>query len=241
MTQSEIFNAAIQFAIDQGSDANAFLIAWREGDVSAWPDFKFVMVAEKYLAQPEKKSLKDMTESDFDAVYDFGQPEQESVVAWMTAYGNIMHAKGYSAWLRFDGGKGRERFSDYVIPLYTAPPKPEMQDWEGIAADQAMTIALMKSEQEPWCWRIDASNHSYFGETAELEARHEAKRIGGTCQAFPLYTAPPIALTAPIGWNNGLSQDYDKKLGAWFSEKPNAKEELRARTFDNYEIKELNT
>lgn len=120
-------------------------------------------------------------------------------------------------------------------------PKPEMQDWEGIAADQAMTIALMKSEQEPWCWRIDASNHSYFGETAELEARHEAKRIGGTCQAFPLYTAPSTALTAPTGWDNGLSQDYDKKLGAWFSEKPNAKEELRARTFDNYGIKELNT
>ena len=86
-------------------------------------------------------------------------------------------------------------------------------------------------EQEPWCWRIDASNYSYFGETAELEARHEAKRIGGTCKAFPLYTATP---TAHTGWNNGLLQDYDKKLGAWFSEKPNAKEELRARTFDDY-------
>ena len=40
--------------------------------------------------------------------------------------------------------------------------------------------------------------------------------------------------TTPTGWDNGLSQDYDKKLGAWFSEKPNAKEELRARTFDDY-------
>jgi hypothetical protein len=38
----------------------------------------------------------------------------------------------------------------------------------------------------------------------------------------------------PTGWDNGLSQDYDKKLGAWFSEKPNAKQELRARTFDDY-------
>lgn len=40
--------------------------------------------------------------------------------------------------------------------------------------------------------------------------------------------------TTPTGWDNGLSQDYDKKLGAWFSEKPNAKEELRARMFDEY-------
>lgn len=38
----------------------------------------------------------------------------------------------------------------------------------------------------------------------------------------------------PTGWDNGLSQEYDKKLSAWFSEKPNAKEELRARTFDDY-------
>lgn len=49
-------------------------------------------------------------------------PEQEPA-AWMTDYRNIMHAKEYSEWLRFDGGKGCERFSDYVIPLYTSPPK----------------------------------------------------------------------------------------------------------------------
>jgi len=29
------------------------------------------------------------------------------------------------------------------------------------------------------------------------------------------------------GWNNGLSQDYDKKLGTWFADKPGAKHELR--------------
>ena len=99
------------------------------------------------------------------------------------------------------------------------------------AIEEALAQPSNSVEQEPWCWRIDASNYSYFGETAELEARHEAKRIGGTCKAFPLYTATP---TAHTGWNNGLLQDYDKKLGAWFSEKPNAKEELRARTFDDY-------
>jgi len=29
------------------------------------------------------------------------------------------------------------------------------------------------------------------------------------------------------GWNNGLSKDYDKKLGTWFADKPGAKQELR--------------
>ena len=57
-------------------------------------------------------------------------------------------------------------------------------------------------------------------------------RLMGALGPVSLHTCCPP--TAPTGWDNGLSQDYDKKLGAWFSEKPNAKEELRARTFDDY-------
>lgn len=33
------FNRAINFAIDQGSEACHFLSAWREGDPSGWPEF----------------------------------------------------------------------------------------------------------------------------------------------------------------------------------------------------------
>ena len=31
----------------------------------------------------------------------------------------------------------------------------------------------------------------------------------------------------PTGYDNGLSQDYDAKLGRWFAEKPNARQEVR--------------
>ena len=47
------------------------------------------------------------------------QPKQEPV-AWMTEYGDIMHANTRAKWVEFDGGRGCERFSDYVIPLFTA-------------------------------------------------------------------------------------------------------------------------
>lgn len=57
------------------------------------------------------------------------------------------------------------------------------------------------------------------------------KRLMSALGPVSIHTCCP---PAPTGWDNGLSQDYDKKLGAWFSEKPNAKEELRARTFDDY-------
>ena len=36
----------------------------------------------------------------------------------------------------------------------------EMQDWEGVAADQAMTIAMMKLEQEPVAYiRVSKTGH----------------------------------------------------------------------------------
>ena len=31
----------------------------------------------------------------------------------------------------------------------------------------------------------------------------------------------------PTGWNNGLSQDYNKELGSWFADRPGAREQLR--------------
>jgi hypothetical protein len=34
------FNAAIDFAINQGTEAGEFLRAWREGDTSEWPEFE---------------------------------------------------------------------------------------------------------------------------------------------------------------------------------------------------------
>ena len=33
------FNAAIDFAIEQGLEASEFLSAWREGDTTEWPEF----------------------------------------------------------------------------------------------------------------------------------------------------------------------------------------------------------
>lgn len=29
------------------------------------------------------------------------------------------------------------------------------------------------------------------------------------------------------GWNDGLCQDYDRKLGAWFANRPGARQQLR--------------
>lgn len=45
--------------------------------------------------------------------------------------------------------------------------------------------------QQPVAWAVQACSKMWRGEFAEIDAKAEAKRIGGTCVAFALYTEPP--------------------------------------------------
>jgi hypothetical protein len=69
------------------------------------------------------------------------------------------------------------------------------------------------------------------GGTGQIDIAAQPDRIPDAGKTISEEPSLPEQAT---GWDNGLSQDYNKKLGAWFSEKPNAKQELRARTFDDY-------
>lgn len=74
----------------------------------------------------------------FDEVLSLMHKTEQEPVAWMTDYENIMHANDHARWVKFDGGKGFERFSDYVIPLYTAPPQ---RPWVGLTDEEALDCA----------------------------------------------------------------------------------------------------
>jgi hypothetical protein len=45
-------------------------------------------------------------------------------------------------------------------------------------------------------------------EFAEIDAKAEAKRIGGTCVAYALYTTPP---SAPRKWQGLTDEDVNKE------------------------------
>jgi hypothetical protein len=49
----------------------------------------------------------------------------------------------------------------------------------------------MQPVQEPVAWAVQACSKMWRGEYAEIDAKAEAKRCGGTCVAYPLYTTPP--------------------------------------------------
>ena len=48
-------------------------------------------------------------------------------------------------------------------------------------------------QQEPYGWKVYGVNTLFTGKFAEDDAKAEAKRIGGTCIAFPLYTSRPAS------------------------------------------------
>jgi len=61
-------------------------------------------------------------------------------------------------------------------------------------------------EQEPVAWAVQGITQMIRGEFAELDAKSKAKRIGGTCVAYPLYTAPPQRCWV------GLTDEDKKKI-----------------------------
>lgn len=53
---------------------------------------------------------------------------------------------------------------------------------------QAMQAAIDKPKVlVPYGWAISGSSYAFCGEDAEQYAKAEAKHVGGTCVAFPLY------------------------------------------------------
>jgi hypothetical protein len=50
---------------------------------------------------------------------------------------------------------------------------------------------------QAYCWMVAGMSTPFYGEYAEHDAKAEAKRIGGTAKAFPLFREEPAASAHP--------------------------------------------
>lgn len=70
--------------------------------------------------------------------------------------------------------------------------------YEPEQAISALRQALEQPAEESdelYCWKVEGLTSEFTGYYAEEEAKATAKRISGTCQAFPLYVRPqPLAV-----------------------------------------------
>ena len=77
------------------------------------------------------------------------------------------------------------QFKEAYTPLFTHPTP-------SAAGERAKVIAV-PAGMALYGWMIEGSPFVYKGEFSELDTKDEAKRIGGTCKAFPVYRdAPPV-------------------------------------------------
>ena len=69
------------------------------------------------------------------------------------------------------------------------------EDVEEFADMIKEVIALVEqsAKQEPYGWKVYGVNTLFTGKFAEDDAKAEARLIGGTCIAFPLYTSKPAS------------------------------------------------
>ena len=54
--------------------------------------------------------------------------------------------------------------------------------------------SALEQQAEQIGWAVQGCSKMWRGEFAEIDAKAEAKRIGGTCVAFAIYTEPPQRL-----------------------------------------------
>ena len=117
--------------------------------------------------------------------------------------------------------------------LWLMLDKPEDEQYRVKYAYLLTVITALRTaleqQAEPVAWAVQACSKMWRGEFAEIDAKAEANRIGGTCVAYALYTSPPqrewVGLTefqfAEIynKWNDtngstpwGLNQALEAKL-----------------------------
>ena len=90
------------------------------------------------LAQTAQKSLKEMTEADFDAAHDIGQPAQEPVAFAVVVEGKFgLYEIGQETETDASVCKYWENRGYTLIPLYTTPPQ---RPWVGLTMEEFLYI-----------------------------------------------------------------------------------------------------
>jgi hypothetical protein len=97
-----------------------------------------------------------------------------------------------------DGSRGTYMLREFAeLFSYVAPPQQQAEPW-CMKANGCKTMCgncpnftQPQQQAEPVAWAVQACSKMWRGEFAEIDSKAEAKRIGGTCVAYALYTTPP--------------------------------------------------
>jgi hypothetical protein len=100
--------------------------------------------------------------------------------------------------------KALEQPEQQAEPCIGKDPRCPCQDgdachYKDCGNTKARPVPPAQPEQEPVAWAVQGCSKMWRDEFAEIDAKAEAKRIGGTCVAYALYTTPPAAQRPWVG------------------------------------------
>ena len=128
------------------------------------------------------------------------EPTKEAIA--VGAFLSAMHDQG------LDGAKVREAMLDVLGPsaaLQARNQQGPIKTWQERLEETCPAIGPMHIHA---C--VEEINDAMQAEIDDLRAALQAREG-----------------EAVTGWDNGLSQDYDKNLGRWFADRPGARQQLR--------------
>ena len=98
---------------------------------------------------------------------------------------------------------------DYICDIDTNHARSTASSCD--AAIEALRAAIAQGESETYGWMRSGGGWVYSGEFAEQDAKTDAKKCGGTCKAFPVYTAPQVAGYVPLSDEDidGIGSTYE--------------------------------
>ncbi len=67
-------------------------------------------------------------------------------------------------------------------------------------------------QPEPLGWAVEGCSKMWRGEYAELDAKDEARRIGGTCFAYALFTRPRLQEETKCKWPTCQNEEYQNAM-----------------------------
>lgn len=106
------------------------------------------------------------------------QPAQQPDIDWKDQYEK--QKRRAEMWIA--------KYEEDIGPLEKAGPVTAQQPENQL--DDINVVDIQAQQQVPYGWKVLGVSRLFMGEFAEYEAKAEAKRIGGTSVAFPLYTSP---------------------------------------------------
>ena len=125
---------------------------------------------------------------------DIPQPDPEALGVWLSAAVDVLRIQAAQAqatptWSPDECARviATLRYVQGIAERSEGRQMREDETLEAFVLGYVKRLEAAQAQAEPYAWAVSGLGRPFYGEFAEQDARAEARRCGGTSEAFPLY------------------------------------------------------